>query len=66
MTALEKKAKVKEILSRQCRIYGECHYCDFFAKQDNADGKYSCMIRDSENRVPFEHGWDIESAMISD
>jgi len=66
MTALEKQVKVKEVLSRQCGWYGKCHYCDFFANEDNTDGEYFCMIRDSEKRVPFQHGWDIESAMISD
>lgn len=37
-----------------------------FANEDNTDGEYFCVIRDSENRVPFQHGYDIASAMISD
>lgn len=66
MTALEKQVKVKEVLSRNCGLYGKCNYCDFFKNEDNTDGIYFCMIRDSENRAPFEDEWDMASAMISD
>lgn len=66
MTALEKQNKVKEVLSRNCGLYGKCKYCDFYTNEDSKDGKYFCMIRDSENRVPFEDEWDMASAMVSD
>lgn len=38
----------------------------FFNPKDDTDGEYFCAIRDSENRMPFENGWDVASGMISD
>lgn len=63
MDSLEKKAKVKEVLSRMCG-YGEgCPDCDFFDPDDSTDGEFFCAIRDSDDLIPFDDEWDMESAM---
>lgn len=68
MTALEKQVKVKEVLSSICwNGYEEgCKKCKFFNAEDNTGDEVFCSIRDSEKRIPYENGWDMASAMISD
>lgn len=68
MTALEKQIKVKEVLSSMCwDVYDNgCEKCKFFNAKDNTGDGVLCAIRDSENRIPYENGWDMDSAMISD
>lgn len=66
MTALEKKSKVKGILYRNCGYGGGCPECEFFNPEDATYDEFFCAIRDSEKRIPYENGWDMASAMISD
>lgn len=65
MDSLEKKAKVKEVLSRMCGYGDECPDCVFFDPEDTTDGEFWCAIRDSENLIPFDDEWDVESAMMA-
>ncbi len=49
MTVLEKQAKAKEVLRRNC-IYGDgCPECEFFKPEDDTDGEFFCAIRDLKN-----------------
>lgn len=66
MTALEKQGKVREILIRNCGYGNDCLDCEFFKPEDETDGEFFCAIRDSKKLIPFNEGWDIASAMISD
>lgn len=68
MNSLEKQTKVKEVLSHMCwNVYENgCEKCKFFNPEDNTGDGVFCSIRDSEKRIPYENGWDIASAMISD
>ena len=65
MTSLEKEIKVKEVLSYNCGYGDGCEECEFFNPDDTTDGEFFCAIRDSKNLIPFDDGWDMNSAMIS-
>ncbi|NBH15602.1 hypothetical protein D3Z36_15930 [Lachnospiraceae bacterium] len=60
MTALEKQAKVKDVLIQMCKDMFTCKECAFW------DEKGDCMIRDIEKNMPCDEVWDMNSAMISD
>lgn len=65
MTGEEKKTRLKEHISIDC-LYRECTECNLRNPNDSNPDEYFCILRDSENRVPFQEGWDMDSAMQDD